>query len=118
MSSKAPESTKVQGVVTFDDPDIPPIYGYLPYGRYKKNGDWEESTPCQPSIIVMRAPDGSTYCMYEHPPGGGPRGKNEKRTLGEKMKSTAKNVEGSAAQWFKQVPKFFGGGKKDSGKKK
>lgn len=98
--------------IVFDDPDTPPIYGYLPHGRYKANGEWKESTPCQPSIIVMGAPDKSTFCMYQYPPGAHPPGKNEKQSFGKKVKNAAKNLEGTATQLMKEVPKGLIGGAK------
>lgn len=93
------------------DPDVPPIYGYLPYGKYDKKGQWRETTPCQPSVIVVQCPDGRMIYAYEHKPGEGPTGKsqNMNRVQGRTLGQTVRNVEGTVNQLQSEVSKGIHG---------
>ena len=93
------------------DPDVPPIYGYIPYGKYDKTGRWTETTPSQPSIILVRGPDGRMFYAYEHPPGQGPSSKDEQtdRVKGKTFGDTMRNVEGTVNHFTHEVSKGFTG---------
>jgi hypothetical protein len=84
--------------IYFADPSIPPIYGYVPYGKYNKQGQWVVTTPCQPSIIPMRAPNGQIFMTYEHPPGAQIKGKNNSESFMKQVTGLGKAVTGSVGR--------------------
>jgi hypothetical protein len=83
--------------IYFKDPAIPPIYGYLPYGKYIKKKEWVVRTPCQPSIIPMADPNGAIFLTYEHPLGSDLKGKNTADTFVGSITGSAKALTGSMA---------------------
>jgi hypothetical protein len=88
--------SRIPDPIYFADPSIPPIYGYVPYGKYNKRGQWVVTTPCQPSVIPMRAPNGQIFMTYEHAPGASVKGKNKSQSFIRQMSGIGKAVAGSA----------------------
>jgi hypothetical protein len=89
------------------DPDQPPIYGFLPYGKYDRYGKWVVTTPCQPSIIPVRDTLGRSYYIFEHPPGMQVAGKNHGYGLTQKARNVVNSVERSAHDAVNQITTGF-----------
>ena len=95
------------------NPDIPPIYGYIPYGKYNKEGNWEETTPSQPSVVLMQSPSGQRFFMYEHSPEAGPVGKNVKyhesfaKSMGRKISTIERKVNFVVTKTRKRIDRFI-----------
>jgi len=84
--------------ITFDDPTIPPINGYVPYGKWTKSGEWKVTRPCQPSIIPMIAPNGQTFLAYEHPPGQHVKGKNNSESVLDAVTGRVSAISGQVGR--------------------
>jgi hypothetical protein len=94
--------------IYFEDPSIPAIYGYVPYGKYTKDGEWKVTNPCQPSLIPMRSPQGQIFLTYEHPPDKPVKGKNQAQSLMSQMTGKAKALSGQVGRVGRAVGNVIG----------
>jgi hypothetical protein len=85
------------------DQDQPPIYGFLPYGKYDRTGRWVVTTPCQPSIIAVQDPAGRVYYMYENPPGAQIAEKNVSRGIYRTTRDAIYTVERGAERAVRDI---------------